>query len=138
MNPGRDPLMNKEEYMDRIAGLFEKIKAETGTKDQAVLLERYRDAEFDLLVEYKLGADFSQKRWGTLRHMHRQWRKGVDEIKKQFQSGKLSKEEFASQMQSSLDEMVNSFGSALTPEELSKLCGAKEGEAGLALDLDSI
>jgi len=130
--------MNKEEYTARIAGLFEKVKAETDTNDESVLLERYRDAEFDLTVEYRLGADFSPYRWRTLRQMHRQSQSSTEEIKEKRQSGELSKKEFTDQMQLSLDEMIRNFRSILTAEEHSNLFGSEEGSLGLAIDLDSL
>ena len=87
--------MSEQRYMERVAGLFEKIKAEAATEEESVLFERYRDAEFDLTVEYRLGADFPQDRWEALRKIHRRTQNSTEAIKAKYFSGELSKKEFA-------------------------------------------
>ena len=130
--------MNEQEYMERVAGLFDKIKAEAATEDEVVLLERYRDAEFDLLVEFRLGADFPTNRLEALRAIHRLSLRGAEASKAQFLSGELTREQFVEKMQAATRKMVDAYKSVLTSDEVTALLGSDEGGPELALEMDAL
>jgi len=130
--------MTEREYMERVAGLFEKVKAEAATEDETVLLERYREAEFDLTVDYRLGVDFPQERREALRKIQRQSRDHTEAIKAEFLFGKLTNEEFAARMQAATAAMIEACRSVLTPAELEALVGSEEGDLHLPLSPDAL
>lgn len=130
--------MNEQEYMERVSGLFDKVKAEAATEDEAALQERYRDAEFDLPIEYKLGAGVPAKRLETLRAIHRQSLQDAEASKAKFLTRELSREQFVDQMQTVTQKMVDAYKSVLTEDELTALLGAEEGGPGLALEMDAL
>jgi len=120
--------MNEQEYMERVSGLFEKVRAESAvTENEAILFDRYRDAEFDLTVEYRLGPDFPAERREALRAVHRQVQEQSEELRKKYLSGNLQKQEFVVLMQAATAEMAKAYASVLTPEEMTAFFGHGEG-----------
>ena len=130
--------MSEQEYLDRLSGLFEKVKAEIHTEDESILSDRYRDAEFDLTVEYRLGADFSRERWERLRKIHQQSHNNTETIKAKYLSGNLSKKDFAAQMHLANERMVDAFKKVLTPAEFRAFFGPEDGDFQLALSPDAL
>jgi hypothetical protein len=125
MHAGR---MSEEEYMERVSGLFEKVLAESAaTESEAILLERYRDAEFDLNVEYRLGPDFPVERRKALRAAYQRVQERAEELKKKYLSGNLKEKEFVDLMQAATAGMAEAYGSVLTPEEMTAFFGHGEG-----------
>ena len=126
--------MDEQEYFDRISNLFEKVKAEAGTDSELELQDRYRDAEFDLLVEFKLGKDFPADRKEKLRVIHLQSLQGAEAAKTRFLSGEVSREGFVAEMQLITQAMTEAYGAVLSPEEVDTFLGGESGFGGLAID----
>lgn len=120
--------MNEKEYMERVSGLYERIRAGSAVnEEEGVLLKRYRDAEFELTVEYRLGPDFPAERLEALRAIHQQMQDQTEELKKKYASGDLQKQEFLGLMQASMAELAEKCAAVLTQEEMTAFFGHGEG-----------
>lgn len=120
--------MSEREYMDRVSRLMEKVRAESAaTENKASLFEKYRDAEFDLTVEYRLGPDFPVERREALRAADRRVQRQLEERRKEYASGRLSQQELQARMQAMADEMARAYASVLTPEEMTAFFGRDKG-----------
>ena len=125
MQPRR---MTENEYMQRISGLLEKIRAESGNdEDDAAFLERYQEAEFDLTVEYRLGSDFPPDRREALRTVHRRTQEQSAALREKYLSGALPKQDFLEQMQAATAALAKQYAAILTHEELTAFFGHGEG-----------
>lgn len=126
--------MSEHEYAERMSGLFEKVKAKStqGESDLA-LFERYRDAEFDLTVEYRLGVDFPAARREALRAIIKRARGESELLKQEYLGGRLSASEFAERMEAATAALTQACGSVLSPEELKAYFGAEEGALELPM-----
>lgn len=131
--------MNEKEYMERISRLYENIRAEsTANEDEETLFKRYRDAEFDLTVEYRLGPDFPAERREALRAIYQQVHIQTEELRKKYMSGDLQKQEFVSRMQALTAEMVEKFAGVLTQEEMTAYFGHGEGAYNIPFSPDEV
>ncbi len=120
--------MSEREYMDQVSRLFERVRAKSAaTESEAILFERYRNAEFDLTVEYRLGPDFPGERREALRAVHWQAQEKPEKIRKEYHSGSLKQQEFVVLMQAAVDDMVKAYASVLSPEEMTSFFGPGEG-----------
>ncbi|MHC1743642.1 MAG: hypothetical protein AB9873_11505 [Syntrophobacteraceae bacterium] len=120
--------MSEQEYAERLSGLLERVKAGSAPgESDAVLFERYRDAEFDLTVEYRLGPDFPDARREPLRVILKRVREQTEGLKQEYLAGRLTGQEFAERMQAATDSMAEACGSVLTPEEMRDYFGQEEG-----------
>lgn len=129
--------MNEKEYMERISGLYEKIRAESAAnEEEAILFERYHDAEFDLTVEYRLGQDFPAERREALRAIHQQVQNQTEELRKKYASGDLREREFLDLMQASTTDMAEKYATVLTQEEMTAFFGHGEGAYKLPFSSD--
>ncbi len=131
--------MNEKEYMKRVSSLFEKIRGESALNEtEEILFKRYRDAEFDLMVEYRLGSDFTRNRLEALRSVYQQVQNQTEDLRKKYLSGKLQKQEFAELMQASTTEMVEKYATVLTQAEIAAFFGSREGADKLPFSSDKL
>lgn len=131
--------MNEKEYMKRVSSLFEKIRAESAAnEEEETLFKRYRDAEFDLTVEYRLGPDFPTERREALRAVYQQVQNHTEELRKKYLSGDLQKQEFVDLMQSSTADTVKKYATVLTQEEIAAFFGHGKGAYKLPFPSDEV
>lgn len=131
--------MTEQEYLERLSGLFEKIRAEAApTDDETILFERYQDAEFTLTIDYRLGADFPPERRAALRAVHQRTQERTEELKKQFLASELSNQQFAAAMQAAVEVMAKDYGTVLTAEEMTAFFGGGENAFRLALTPEAL
>lgn len=129
--------MSEKEYLERISKLYEKIRSESpANENEETLLKRYRDAEFDLTVEYRLGPDFPVERREALRAIHQHIHNQMEELKKKYLSGNLQKQEFVDLMQALTAEMAEKFASVLTQEEMIAFFGQGENAFNIPFSSD--
>jgi hypothetical protein len=129
--------MSEKEYIERVSNLFEKIQAESAANEkEEVLFKRYRDAEFDLMVEYRLGPNFPAERREALRSVHQQIQNQTEELRKKYLSGDLQKQEFFDLMQASTAEMAKKYATVFTQEEMTAFFGHGEGAYKLPFSSD--
>ncbi len=108
--------------------MFEKVKFESSkNENEEALLKKYRDAEFDLTVEYQLGSDFSPERWKVLRVVYEHVQNSTIKLKEQYLSGDLQKSEFLDLMKITISEMTKRFAEILTPDEMIVFLGQESG-----------
>ncbi|WP_139296732.1 hypothetical protein [Halodesulfovibrio marinisediminis] len=119
--------MSEEEYNKRIAELLDKIQStSSANEDNDQLFQRYRRAEFDLMVEYRLGADFSRDKWEKLRAVHDQLMEKVEKLRRAHAEGKLNQRQLLSKIQDFSFEMKKQYSKFLTEEEVMLLLGKEQ------------
>lgn len=131
--------MSEKEYLERISSLYEKIRSEFAVnEDEETLLKRYRDAEFDLTIEYRLGPDFPIERREALRAVHQHVYNQLEELRKRYISGNLQKQEFVDLMRALTVEMAEKFASLLSQEEMAAFFGQGENAFMIPFSSDEI
>jgi hypothetical protein len=131
--------MTEQEYVERLSQLLERIRREAApTDDEAVLFERYRDAEFDLTVDHRLGLDFPRDRRAQLGAVHHRTRERTEALKQRLLAGDLSREEFAAAMQAAVEAMEKDYREVLTPAEMSAFFGGNEDAFRLAITPETL
>ena len=132
--------ITEREYVDRLANLFvgSSEQNQLPTDDETALFERYQDAEFDLTVDYRLGADFSPESRAVLRAANRNARERIELLKEEFLAGKLSKREFADTAQHVVEAMAKDYGAVLTLDEMTAFVGSGGNALRLPLTPESL
>lgn len=116
--------MTEQEYLERLSGLYEKIRADTPAGDLTEIFERYRDAEFELTVDYRLGIGFPEERRAALRAIGKKIQQDTEELKARFAAHALSGESFAEAMQALTQNMAEQYSTVLSPDEMIAFLGS--------------
>lgn len=91
--------------------------------------EGYEIEEFNLLIDFKLGADFPEEKRRALIISKKNIQKYHAQLVKRFQDEELSNEEFAMEVQKKIPNMmVKEFAKTLSPDELNILFDIVEGQ----------
>lgn len=115
--------MTESEYLERLSGLYEKTRVDTPSGDALEIFERYRDAEFDLNIDYRLGVDFPDDRRAALRAIWKKALQDTEELKTRYAAHALSGESFAEAMQALTKNMADQYSALLSPDEMSAFLG---------------
>jgi len=119
--------MTDEEYSKCMAELLDKIQAtSTSYEDDTLLLKRYRQAEFDLMIEYRLGSDFPTEKREKLQIIHEQLLKKTEELRNAYAEGKLNHEQLLSGIQDLSHNIKEQYSQVLTEEEVALLLGKEQ------------
>ena len=116
--------MTESEYLGRLSGLYEKTRADTPSGDPQQIFERYRAAEFELSIDYRLGVDFPDDRRAALRAIWQKALQGTEELKAQFAAHALSGESFIEEMQKLTQTMADQYSAVLSPDETKAFIGS--------------
>ena len=131
--------MTEEEYQKRMAGLLDEIQKDSAEiVDDAEVFEKYRQAEFDLMIEYRLGADFSKEKWEQLRTIHDQMQQKMEVVRGQHAEGKLSQQQLLSQIQALSSQLQASYKKVLTEKEFVQLLGKGEQDVPFLDEADML
>ncbi len=125
--------ITEQEYLERLSGLYEKIQARTPSGDLTEIFERYRDAEFDLTVDYQLGTEFPNERRKVLRTIHLKVLQDAEELKTRFTANTLTRESFTKDMQTLTQNMAQQYSSVLSPDEMAAFLGNDEKTLSLPI-----
>ena len=116
--------MTEQEYLERLSGLYEKIRVDAPAGDSTEIFERCRDAEFELTVDYRLGSGFPEDRRAALRAIGKKIQQDSEELKNRFAAQELSGESFAEAMQTLTKNMAERYSVVLSPDEIKAFLGS--------------
>lgn len=125
--------MTEQEYLERLSKLFEKIQGETTSDEMMDVFKRYKAAEFDLTIDYRLGTDFPQERRLVLFAIQEKSLQDAEELKAQFTTGTLSSGSFVESMQIMTQNMVKKYSSVLSVDEMAAFLDGDENTLRLPI-----
>lgn len=128
--------LSEAEYLERLGGLVEKLRSEMPQASDQEIFSLYREREFDLLIDFRLGADFPKERRQALKKIQQQVLCRMDELMASVSSGKMATHDYAAAIQQLVKEMAAEWSVLLNREEMEAL-GA-HGFPGIPLDPDLI
>lgn len=128
--------LSEAEYLERLGGLVEKLRSEMPQASDQEIFSLYREREFDLLIDFRLGADFPKERRQELKEVQQQVMHRMEVLASAVFSGKMTNHDYAAAIQQLVHEMAAEWSALLDPQELEAL-GA-HGIPGIPLDPDLI
>jgi len=128
--------MSEKDYLEQLGELFEKLRIEMPHASDQDIFERYREHEFDLMIDFRLGGDFPDERRQTLKKIHSRTMSKMDELKRSISLGKMTAHDYAEAVQQLVKQMAEDFGALLDQEEMEALCGNEF--FGIPLDTSQI
>jgi hypothetical protein len=118
--------LTQEEYSNKINEMYQEIAPGTARKYSP---EEISVKEFNLLIDFKLGVDFPEEKRKILTRSRKRIQMYHVKLVKRFQTGELSNEEFAMEVEQKIPAMmVEEFAKILPPEELNKLFDIVDGQ----------
>ena len=122
-------VLTEQEYL---AALHELSTLPTFPKQSDKLLEpvasQRSDAEFQLMIDYKLGRDFPRGKRETMLRAHRAMCSQRDCLAIQFLSGSLSQEAYFNELRTIVRAATEQFAAILSPDEFEAFIAVKPGE----------
>jgi len=128
--------MSEKDYLEQLGRLFERLRTEMPHASDQDIFELYREREFDLMIDFRLGNNFPDERRQTLKKLHSQTMCKMDELKRLISSGEIAANDYAEAVQQLVKQMAEDFGALLDQEEMEALCGNEF--FGIPLDTDQI
>lgn len=129
--------MTDEEYNERLAQLFERIRASGASNEsEAELVARYQSAEFDLVIDYRLGEAFPRDRRPALVRVFRELRRRTDPLRQRLEARELTLSSFFEAVHDATESARAEFGKVLSAEEMTSLYGrGDDSSVGLRFTL---
>lgn len=124
-------LSSHRDYTGRrnIRGCVSKLHPQAS--EQAVF-EAFRQREFDLTLDFRLGEDFPIERRQALKEIHNQIVIRMEELQSAMVAGRMTPADYAAAVQLIVKQMKEKFGAVLDTEEMEAFLG--DGIPGMPLD----
>ena len=113
--------MSEEVYLEKLGALFEKLKAETPNASEEDIFITYREREFDLMINFRLGEDFPEERRQDLKKLHNRLTGEMNELRLKVSSREISADNYADNVQQLVKKMADDFRALLNEEEMKDL-----------------
>jgi len=125
-------IITEAEYLEQLGGLIEKLKLEMPQASDQVIYSIYREREFDLMIDYRLGDDFPDVRRQMLKKLQSQLMCRMEELKSKLLAGEMSAIDYAEVIQELVKLKMTDLAVLLDTEEFEAFCG--DGFPGIPLD----
>jgi hypothetical protein len=124
--------MSEKDYLERLGGLFAKLKSEMPQASDEEIFSIYRERELELTIDFRLGTDFPEELRQALKILQRQVLRRMEELKSSLASGKMAANDYGQAIQRLVAQMGTKLAELLSKEEMEAFCG--QGFPGIPLD----
>lgn len=122
------PRLSSDEYQQAVADLYRRAAESQAAAGGGDVEQAIKDAEFNLVIDYRLGRNFPAERRQALLEAKRAAEKQRLRLVGRFIRKSIRDREFASGMQVWLEQLADAFSQILSPEELDAFMELKPGE----------
>ena len=129
MKKGR---MREEEYLARLEKLFGELRSEMPQASDQEIFETFRQREFDLTLDFRLGEEFPIERRQALKEIHNQIVIRMEELQSAMVVGRMTPADYTAAVQLLVKQMMEKYGAVLDSEEREAFLG--DGIPGIPLD----
>ena len=124
--------MSEKDYLERLGGLYATLKSEMPQASDEEIFSIYREREFDLTIDFRLGTDFPEERRRALKIYQRQVLRHMEELKSYLAAGKMAAIDYGQAIQRLVKQMKTELAELLNKKEMEALWG--QGFPGIPLD----
>lgn len=124
--------MSEQDYLEQIGALYATLKRERPHASDQEIFTLYREREFDLTIDFRLGADFSAERRQALNAIRQRGLQHLEQLTSALAAGRLTPDDYARSLQRLVGEVKAEWAKLLAPHEMESLCG--NGLPGIPLD----
>lgn len=115
--------MREDEYLARLEKMFGELRSEMPQASDQEIFEAFREREFNLTLDFRLGEDFPIERRQALKEIHKQILIRMEELQSAMMAGGMTPADYASALQLLVKQMKEKLGAVLDTEEMEAFWG---------------
>lgn len=124
--------MREEDYLARLEKFFGELRSEMPQASDQEIFEAFREREFNLTLDFRLGEDFPIERRQALKEIQSQILIRMEELQSAMMMGRMAPADYAAAVQLLVKQILEKYGALLDSEEMEAFLG--DGIPGIPLD----